>query len=92
MSSYDPPEEAEDGSSYDPGVMEKEISEQREFSDVLVEFDKFEYVLFGLVLSIPAAILTGFLLAILFPGSHETLGEMVRWVGARDVDLTLGRR
>lgn len=89
MSSYDPPDESEDGSSYDPGVTEREITDQREFSDLAGDFDISDYVLFGILLGIPAAILTGLLVSILFPEYQETAGEITRWVGERIVDLFL---
>lgn len=89
MSSYDPPEETEDGSSYDPGVTEREITDQREFSDLTDDFDIFDYALFGILLGIPAAILTALLVTILFPEYQETAGEILRWLGERIGDLLL---
>ncbi|EMA31523.1 MULTISPECIES: hypothetical protein [Haloarcula] len=89
MSSYDPPEESEDGSNFDPGVKEKEITEQREFSDLLGNFERQDYILFGLVLGIPAGILTGVLLGIMFPEYQRTAGEVVRWIGERIADIFL---
>lgn len=89
MSSYDPPEESEDGSSYDPGVRERSTTDRRESSEFLADFDRYDYVLFGIALSIPAAILTGFVLTIMFPEYQGTVGEVVRWIGERIVDVFL---
>lgn len=89
VSSYDPPDESEDGSSYDPGVKEREITDNREFSELVGDFDIFDYALFGILLGIPAAILTGLLVSILFPEYQETAGDIIRWAGERVVDLFL---
>lgn len=89
MSSYDPPEESEDGSDFDPGMKEREITEQREFSELLVNFDHQDYILFGLILGIPAGVLTGVLLGILFPEYQRTAGEIVRWTGERIAEIFL---
>jgi len=89
MSSYDPPEENEDDSSHDPGVKGREITEQREFSGLLTDLGRSDYVLIGILLSIPASILTALLITMLFPDYQETAGEIVRWVGQRIADLLL---
>jgi len=90
MSSYDPPEESEDGSSYDPGVKERAVSEQREFPEVVADLDRSDYIVFAMMLGIPAAIVAGFLLVLLFPEQYETVGEVVRRVGEWVADY-LGR-
>lgn len=89
MSSYDSPEESEDGSSHDPGVKEGEITEQREFSTVITGLDRSDYILLGILLSLPAGLLTAFLLSALFPEFHETAGEVIRWIGEWSSDYLL---
>lgn len=92
MSSYDPPDESDDDSSYDPGVKEREVTDQREFVGLLDGFDRFDYALFGILLSVPAAISTAFLVTILFPEYQDTAGDIVRWVGERIVEFLLTQR
>jgi hypothetical protein len=89
MSSYDSPEESEDGSSHDPGVKEGEITEDRELSGAIADLDRSDYIVIGMLLSLPAGLLTAFLLSMLFPEFHETAGEVVRWIGKWSSDHLL---
>jgi hypothetical protein len=89
MSSYDPSDESDDGSSFDPGVQESEISDYRGVPGRLSGLDRTQYILLGIVLSIPAGILTAFLVMEIFPAYHETAGKIVHWVGERIADIFL---
>ena len=88
MNSYDPPEEGEGGFNFDLGV-EKGITEQWEFSESLINFDRQNYILFGLMLCIPVGVLTGVLFEILFPKYQRTAGGVVRWTGERIAEIFL---
>lgn len=78
MSSWIPPENKEDESSHDPGVKEREITEEREFSDRVGNYDWIDYVVLAVLASIPAAFLTMILLWELFPEYQDTAGAIVR--------------
>ncbi|MFW6018230.1 MAG: hypothetical protein ACOCPX_05365 [Halapricum sp.] len=80
MSSYDPPEEGERGSSHDPGVKERDITDEREFGEILLEADNVDYIVFGVLLGIPASILTTILVWHFVPGFSETAEALLRWL------------
>ncbi|QSG15165.1 hypothetical protein [Halapricum desulfuricans] len=80
MSSYDPPEEQEGGSSHDPGIKEKEVVDERDFQDVLAESDRVDYIVFGVLLGIPASILTTILVWYFVPGFSDTAEALLRWL------------
>ncbi|MCU4718334.1 hypothetical protein [Halapricum hydrolyticum] len=80
MSSYDPPEEDESTSSYDPGVKEREVTDKREFKDLLLEADRIDYIVYGVLLGIPAGILTTILVWHFIPGFSETAEALLRWL------------
>jgi hypothetical protein len=80
MSSYDPPEEEETGSSQDPGVKEKEITEEREFRSTLAGLSRSDYVLYGAALGIPAGGITILLLSYFAPGFGDTAAELMQWL------------
>lgn len=78
MSSWNPSEETERGSRYSPGVQEREIHDQREFSEVVYDFDRMDYVFLGVLASVPASILTMLLVLAFYPEYQHTAGEIVR--------------
>ena len=80
MSSYESTEEKEDGSSHDPGVKEKEVVEEREFSTTLYGLEPTDFVLVAILLSIPAGFLTVIFLMEVFPEYQDTAGVVVRGV------------
>ncbi|MUV89276.1 hypothetical protein GJ629_04660 [Halapricum sp. CBA1109] len=80
MSSYDPPEKEETGSSQDPGVKEKEITEEREFRSTLAGLSRSDFILYGAALGLPAGGLTILLMTYLFPGFEDTAAEWLRWL------------
>ena len=80
MSSWEPPEEKPSGSSYDPGVMGKEIVDRRGFSETLRDRSRTDYVLFGMLLSIPAGFLTTILVSEFFSEFRDTASAIVREV------------
>ncbi|QSG09383.1 hypothetical protein [Halapricum desulfuricans] len=80
MSSYDPPEEDETESSYDPGVKERDVTDEREFRDVLLEADRTDYIVYGFLLGIPAGILTTIIVWHFVPNFPETAEAFLRWL------------
>lgn len=80
MSSYDPHEEEERGSSRDPGVKEKEITDEREFSDAIGKLDKKDYIVYGVLLGLPAGALTTFLVLHFVPEFAETAEALLQWL------------
>lgn len=90
MSSYDPTESKDDGSSHDPGVKEGEVVDQREFSDVLYDLERWEYLMIGALLSVPTAILTAIAVLQLFPGFEETAADLLRSIGISISGLVSG--
>lgn len=80
MSSYDPLEEEEKGSSRDPGVKEKEITDEREFTDVLSKLDRTEYIVAGVLLGLPSSALTIFLVMHFVPGFPDTAEALLEWL------------
>lgn len=80
MSSYEPPEDEETGSSHDPGVKEKEVTDSREFTEAIHDFDRSDYVLLGMVSSFFSSVLTMFLVWIFVPEYIETAERIVEWV------------
>jgi len=78
MSSWDPSEEEEADSSHDPGVKGREVQENRDFSDSLFDFSKIDYIVIGMLLSIPAGFLTALLLWEFFPEFQDIAGDIVR--------------
>jgi hypothetical protein len=80
MSSYDPHEEESTGSSRDPGVKEKEITDEREFSDTFAKLDGTDYIVFGTLLGLPAGALTIFLVLHFVPGFPDTAESLLRWL------------
>jgi hypothetical protein len=80
MSSYDPPEEEEEGSSHDPGVKEKEITEERDFNDSLDKLTLTDYILYGVMLGLPAGALTLFLVLTFVPEFSETAEAFLQWL------------
>lgn len=81
MSSYEPVEESDSGSSHDPGVKEGEVTDERDLSSVVSEFNELEYVTIGLAASIPTAILTMVAVLELFPAYADVAAELLRQVG-----------
>jgi hypothetical protein len=83
MSSYDPLGEAEEtrDTSTSPGVKGKEVVEQREFSDVLMQLDKVDYLIIGMLVGVPAGLLTTILVLQFIPGYEATAERVVRQVG-----------
>jgi uncharacterized membrane protein len=77
MSSWKPPEEEERDSSYDPGVQEGEVAEERDFSETLADLDSIDYLMLGILISIPAAILSILLLLEFYPGFQDAAGDIV---------------
>ena len=80
MSSYDPPEEEGSQSTHDPGVKEREITDGREFRDVLEGADRIDYTVYGFLLGIPAGILTTILVWHFVPEFSETAEALLRWL------------
>jgi len=80
MSSYESTEENEDGSSHDPGVKEKEVVEEREFSTTLYSLERTDFLLLAVLLGIPAGFLTVIFLMEVFPEYQDTAGVVVRGV------------
>jgi hypothetical protein len=77
MSSWEPPEEEEQDSSYDPGVQEGEVAEERDFSETLADLDSIDYLVLGILISIPAALLSIILLLEFYPGFQDTAGAAI---------------
>jgi hypothetical protein len=81
MSSYDPIEDEDDrAASTDPGVKEKEIADQRDFADVVSDFDRVDYLVLGVLIGVPAGLLTIVLILHFFPDFQNTAGAFVRWL------------
>jgi hypothetical protein len=80
MSSWDPPGDKNDGSSHDPGVKEREVTDERDLSATLYNLDWTDYLLIGIGLSIPASILTALFLWEFFPEFQDTAGDIVRGI------------
>ncbi|MEF8802303.1 MAG: hypothetical protein V5A56_14945 [Halolamina sp.] len=80
MSSYDPPEEDDRTSSHDPGVQEREITEERQFSDVVTELDRTDWAIIAALLSIPAGLLTAILVLQFIPEYQDTAYAILRWL------------
>lgn len=78
MSSYDPPEDKDDTSSRDPGVQEKEIVDQRQFSAIFDRLDRVDYLVIGVLLAVPAGILTTILVLQFVPEYQETARQIVQ--------------
>lgn len=81
VSSYEPVEEDESGSSHDPGVKEGEVTDERELSSVVSEFNELEYVTIGLAATIPTALLTMVAVLELFPAYADVAAELLRQIG-----------
>jgi len=81
VSSYEPVEESERGSSHDPGVKEGEVTDERDLSSVVSEFNQLEFVTIGLAASIPTAILTMVAVLELFPAYADVAAELLRRIG-----------
>jgi hypothetical protein len=80
MSSWQPPESKDDQSSHDPGVKEKEVIEERDFSETIYDLDWADYVVVGVLISIPAGFLATLLLWEFFPSFRDTAGAIVEAV------------
>lgn len=80
MSTYEPIEEVEDGSSHDPGVKSKEVSDERELSEHVDRTDRRVRLMLGFAALIPAILMLGIALFQLFPGIAETVLETLRGI------------
>ena len=78
MSSYDPPDESDEEGRRDPGAQGKEVYDNRDFSEVVTDLDRIDYVKIGVVLSFPAGLVTAALVFQFFPGVVDWAGEVVR--------------
>lgn len=81
MSSWDPSEKKKTESSHAPGVKGKEVLDNRDFPDSPSDFDKIDYIVIGMVLSIPAGFLTVLLLWEFFPQFQDRAGDIIRELG-----------
>ena len=77
MSSWEPPETEDKGSSHDPGVKGSEVIEGRNLATTVSNFDWTDYVLLAVIASIPTVFLTVILLWELFPEYQDTASAIV---------------
>lgn len=76
MSSYEPPEESDREAADDAGATGKGVTDNRQFSDVLGSLDRVDFIVLGVLLAVPAGLVTLVLVVQFVPGFQETAGEL----------------
>jgi len=78
MSSYDPLDESDEEAKRDSGVKRNDVVDERQLLDIVGELDRADYVKIGVLLALPAGLLTVLLVGGFVPGWQDTAGELVR--------------